>query len=483
MTDLPETKLRAQVEGMGGRFVRPVSGVLDAFDKSEANSAALAEISERLAAVGIGAEPPLSEVAGKGVFVTLYLLGGERPPEQPREAPQTVAAEQAATAAATASFAPVGAGILLTGGFATLVGFTGFWAYGVIFAALTLLTFGLVRWQFAWFARKFLRFLRFGFALGIVATLAGVLIVGGLLATPVFIARASAAESDAEGYVDDANTAMNQRHLRDAYRDLDRARARYGKDTSGLSDAEDRYHRMRHARRSVLDADKAFNKGDGNTGILLVKSARKDDPNVPGLPKVSKRADVFGTADAAFKQGDHREAVEILLAVNEKAGARGYARVAINQLLTPDVVSADGRLGSAETKRYLKAARSARSLASLAGISAEPAAAAVGSIKTRHARFERAEALAKERRVRLEAKRAEEKAAREQRAAEKAAAREQRELEKAAREREELQAQNVPSVGPQESGGKGAPCDNGYTNNWCGANRDADSDGCWCEGR
>lgn len=34
---------------------------------------------------------------------------------------------------------------------------------------------------------------------------------------------------------------------------------------------------------------------------------------------------------------------------------------------------------------------------------------------------------------------------------------------------------------PAGGGGRGAPCDNGWTVNWCGASRDGDSDGCWCE--
>jgi hypothetical protein len=421
VTRSPALDLRAQVEEMGGQLVKVASQIFRQFE-----GMAPADIEARLALVGLGVKPTLTGATAR-TFVVVYLLKQGERDVQADDVPASATQEAIEQAAAGAGGGGVLTGLVIGAAGFTVLGLAGWYGYGLVYALVAALTFGLWRWRPHFFPRFFIprwSVFRVSWLLGLVSVVPLMLIASLLVVAPIYSAR--------------------------------------------VADGERQY-----AGQQVAAARVAFNDGDLDRADADLKNARNIDDKVPGLAAMEsdvkqergrqaeeqRTADMYadgqqqakdhqwGGAIAAMEElGDYREA---------RAKAETYRQRAANESL-----ARARRLVNSDPEGAIVAANDARSYH----------ATAAAGVVIGHAR--RVIAARKAKRIAAAKERARQRAvARAERRRKQELARQQEE----ARQQQELQALSTPST--EDS------YDSGQTGNWCGATRDGDGDGIWCEGR
>lgn len=419
-----------RVTDAGGVLVQQVARVGRRFGvKVDRESAE--EITRLLAERGVGVDPALTAVTDRG-FVELYAI--EREPDRtPRESPSERLARL--DAAATAAETGVGAtavlvGAAVTAGLFVLIGFAGYWIYGLIYLLLGALGLWLYRFRLAWLARLFLprfRWLRFNWIFGVLPMLTVALLVSFFVVAPIAAERgAQAREHDVNRELALADEAIDAGDLRAARRHVDRA----------------------NARDSTIDGIDAM-EAKLNRAVASAEEERRNRRRYEG-------------AIQDFEDDDYLTAITNLEALGDYRDSATLAE----------------RYRSAASRHYLAMARRAYA------VDGPKRAIAVAEEAHRFKPTAGTRTFLRDARARLVAIRVERKRQRRLAAQRR---REQREYERQQRaqerEQEELERQRALEAPPADTGGgdMGTPCDNGWTVNWCGASRDGDSDGCWCE--
>ena len=430
----PEIEVRAKVEALGGQMVRKVGTLLVKFGYGELNEKNERDIEARLEAVGIGCAPALKGLS-KSEFVTLYLLeraGGEKVAPPTESATQQLARE----AVQQTTFQAVATGLVAVGAAFTVYGLTRHFVYGLIFGMLTLLGLGLVRWQLGWLVRLLVPrfpFLRLGWALGGL-TMVIVALIGALfVAAPVAAVRDSQArEREAQHLLDRADEALDEGELASAERLIEEAEGK-DSDADGLDDAKDRL-----AKEEATRAQEVRNRGD------------------------------YEDAEEAMRSNQYRRAISGMEALGDYEDARERA-ISFRATAARELMAEGRRALRTDTRTALLFARRAHRI----GPSAKTKAFQTRATSA-HAAYK-----AEQRRLALERQRQREYE-RQQRELERQRQREyerqQREYERQQRElerQEELEQYETPDYDTPDTGGS--------TENWCGATRDGDGDGLWCE--
>jgi hypothetical protein len=420
-----------RVTDSGGVLVQQVARVGRRFGV-KIDPASAREITLLLAEEGVGIDPALSAVTDRD-FVELYAVERE-PVREPRETPSERrvtldAATRAAETGVGATAVVVGAAV--TAGSFVLIGFVGYWIYGLVYLLLGALGLWLYRFRLAWLARLFLprfRWLRFNWIFGVLPMLSAALLVSFFFVAPIAAERgAQARERDVTGELALAREAIADGDLRAARRHVDRANAR-DSTVDGIDAMEAKLHRA----------------------VASAEEERRNRRRYEGAIQDFEGEDYLTAISNLEALGNYRDSATL---------AEQYR--------------------SAASRHYLSMARRAY------GVDGPKRAIAVAEEAHRFKptpgtrtflRDARAQVVA----IRVERKRQRRLAAqwrREQREYERQLRAQQRDQEELERQRE-LEAPPADTGG---GGGMGEPCDNGWTVNWCGASRDGDSDGCWCE--
>ncbi len=427
------SQYRKRVAAAGGILAQQAGRVARQFATKLSNDSA-PQITELLREQGLGVDPALEAVTERD-FVQLYLLESA-PERQPETTPtaRRAAVDQATEAATTAGGATAAmVGAAAVAGLFALLGLGSFWLYGLLYALAGAAGLWVLRFRLQWLARLLLprfRWLRFGWMFGALPMFVVVSLVGLFIVSPISAERdAQARERDAKAEIARANQAIKRGELgqaRDHIRrakDRDRSVAGIGATEERLSEAVERAEDEARSRRRYDGAVQAFREDDYLTAIgnLEELGNYRDSRTLAARYRVIGSKRLLATARRVYKPRDPREAIEAARMANELDSTKA-------------------------TKTFLVRAR--RQLASV-----------------RRDR-QRARRLAAQRR-RAERQR-------------------QRELAAERRRQEELEEEQAAAPPPDDTGGEGgggmgAPCDNGWTINWCGASRDGDSDGCWCE--
>jgi hypothetical protein len=330
----------------------------------------------------------------------------------------------------------VAAGVIAPGLVATAIGFGLWWAFGLFFLALTVGAWWAIGRLRAVIGNVFFRPFRYrslaALWLGAVPTLLMFALTSLLVVAPVSAKRASdERDRDARGLVDRAEVALERGDVDRADRLLDNAQ-RKRRDVAGLAETR---RRVGAARREQI--------------------------------RERERRDAYADARSDFREGEYESAVTTL----ESLGTYRNAALLAEEFRRDGARDLRDQAREAlADRRYDPAIELAEQAQDLRVTS--PASRLIAQAeKQQKAAEERARARA---RARERARRA----AAERRAERRRIAREQRAAERRAEEqaeRERLESYETPDVPDYDSGGS-----NG---NWCGASRDGDGDGIWCEGR
>lgn len=428
-------QLRQEVESHGGRMAVATTTLLALFAAEDLSEANIDRILAALDDESITTRPALTRASVNGQ-VTLELSDRSPGPEEDeaqlesgQEAPQGPTPADAVTSQAAAlPVELIAAGVVIPGLVVSAAGFVAWWGFGVLF---------LIASAIAWWAFRPLRFLLakiflFPFrSLRLAAFMLGatpMLVVLAVLSLAVVVPVAAQRADDA---------------------------------------------RERDARALLVEADDALERGDLRRADDLLDEARRKDAGVAGLSATDERARqlraeqeeervnnrAYEAARAAFDDGDYGTAIG---GMRDLDGYRDSS----------DLVDRYASEGAADLREQARAALAGRRYDEAIRLADEaqdlrvtgPGAdilrqANAGKAEARARARARAEARREAARLRAEARRL----AREQRAAERQRQREIEEAQAAA------PAYDAPDVD--------AP-----SGNWCGASRDGDGDGIWCEG-
>jgi hypothetical protein len=383
-----------------------------------------------LALVGLGVKPSLAAATNE-TFVVLYLRKQDDQDVQPDDVPASQTQEAIERAAASAGGGSVLAGLVIGAAGFTVLGLAGWFGYGLVYALFGGLTFGLWRWRPHFFPRFFIprwSIFRVSWLLGLGSVLPLMLIASLLIVAPIYSGR--------------------------------------------VADGERQY-----AGQQLAAARVAFKDGDLDRADADLKNARNVDDKVPGL----------ATMESDVKQERQRRAEERHKAAKYAEGQReAKDRHWAGAILAMEELG-DYRDARAKTESYRQRAASESLARARRLVNSDPEAAIAAATDARDYHPAAAQGLVvRQARKVIAVRNAKRIAAAKERARLRAVARAERrrkqELarqQEEARQQQELQTLSTPSTGGgSDSGGSG-----GSTGNWCGATRDGDGDGIWCEGR